>query len=108
MTNQQYERSSQEARIARANAGGYVQRLRLAAGLTQRDLAMKLNLKYYSFISQVENGQGRLPPYLWVKTAKALGVDIKEFSLCLLEYYDPHAHAAITTQEELKEANGNG
>jgi transcriptional regulator with XRE-family HTH domain len=103
VVNQQYDRSSKEARIARANAGEYFQKLRNAKGYTQRDISEILGLKYYTFISQVENGQGRLPPYLWVKAAKALDVNVKEFALCMLHYYDPHAWAAITTEDELKD-----
>lgn len=99
MVHQQYDRSSYHARIARANAGLRLKELRMAAGLTQRELAEQLNLKYYTFISQVENGQGRLPPNLWVKTARCLGVDVSEFSLEMLAFYDPHAHAAINARE---------
>ena len=103
MTYQQYDSSTKHARLMRAEAGDYLKRVRNDAGLTQRELAERLNLKYYTFISQVENGQGRLPPKLWVRTAKALGVDVREFALAMLSYYDPHAHMAITQQEELKE-----
>lgn len=103
MTHQQYDRSTKVARILRAEGGDYVKRLRLDAGLTQRELSERLNLKYYTFISQLENGQGRLPPNLWVKTARALGVDVKEFALSMLSFYDPHTHAAITTGNELEE-----
>jgi transcriptional regulator with XRE-family HTH domain len=105
MANIQYSRSTKESRIRRAEGGDYVKQLRVAAGLTQKDLAEALNLKYYTFISQLENGQGRLPPNLYVKTAKALGVDTKEFALAMLEFYDPHTHAAITTQTEWLEEN---
>lgn len=108
MTNMQYDASTKEARILRANAGDYLKRIRLEAGLTQRELAERLSLKYYTFISQVENGQGRLPPALYVKTAKALRVNVKDFALTMLSYYDPHTHAAITTEEELKERKTNG
>jgi transcriptional regulator with XRE-family HTH domain len=102
MSNNQYDTSTKEARILRAEGGDYIKRCRLDAGMTQRDLAEALNLKYYTFISQVENGQGRLPPYLYVKTARALGLNIKEFSITMLSYYDPHTHSAITVEEEFK------
>jgi len=92
-----YDASSREARILRADAGDYIKKLRIAAELTQRKLSDQLGLEYYTFISQLECGQGRLPPKLWVQTAKALGQDPKEFSLKMLSYYDPYAHHAITT-----------
>ncbi len=96
MANNQYDRSTLEARIARAEAGSYLSSLRKSAEMTQKDLAEALDLKYYTFISQVENGQGRLPPYLWVKTANALKTNVKEFSLSMLRFYDPHAFMAVT------------
>lgn len=102
MTNQQYDRSTKEARILRAEAGDYVKQLRMALGMTQRELAERLNLKYYTFISQLENGQGRLPPYLLVRTAQALDVPVSEFALKMLSFYDPHTHAAITVESEYK------
>jgi len=103
MANNQYDKSTLHARISRAHAGEYLSALRKDKGLTQRDLSEELNLKYYTFISQVENGQGRLPPKLWVKTAKSLGVNVQEFSLKMLEYYDPYAFVAITKGEETLE-----
>lgn len=102
MTNMQYDKSTKEARILRAEGGDYIKRKRLEAGLTQRALAERLHLKYYTFISQLENGQGRLPPTLYVKTAKALGINVAEFALTMLSFYDPHTHAAITTEKELR------
>lgn len=92
-----YDASSREARILRADAGDYIKKLRIDKELTQRQLSDQLGLEYYTFISQLECGQGRLPPKLWVKTANALGQDPKEFALKMLSYYDPYAHHAITT-----------
>lgn len=99
MAHQQYDRSSYYARLARAEAGQYLKSVRLKAGLTQKELADLLSLKYYTFISQVENGQGRLPPNLWVKTAKALDVEVTDFGLTMLQFYDPHAYHAINGRE---------
>jgi len=103
VANMQYDKSTKESRILRAEGGDYVKQSRIAAGLTQRELAEALGLKYYTFISQLENGQGRLPPNLYVKTARALGIDVRNFALKMLSFYDPHTHAAITTGSELEE-----
>ena len=73
-----YDASSREARILRADAGDHIKRLRIAAKLTQRKLSDLLGLEYYTFISQLECGQGRLPPKLWIKTAEALGQEPSE------------------------------
>tara|TARA_R110002072_G_scaffold1476_3_gene12252 strand:- start:2474 stop:2794 length:321 start_codon:yes stop_codon:yes gene_type:complete len=104
MAHQTYSSSTKEARILRAYAGDYVKQLRIEAGMTQRDLAEKLELKHYTFISQLECGQGRLPPNLTVKTAQALGQDVSEFALKMLSFYDPHTHTAITFNEREKHA----
>jgi len=63
--------------------------------ITQRALADKLKLSYYTFISQVETGTARVPPEQLVGWAKALGVDPQEFAKKLLSYYDPHMHKAL-------------
>lgn len=107
MSHMQYDKSTKQARILRAEGGDYVKRLRVEARMTQRELSEALGLKYYTFISQLENGQGRLPPSLYVKTARALKVPIAEFALQMLAFYDPHTHAAITTEQELEDPNGS-
>ena len=101
MAHQSYSRNTKDARILRAKAGDYVKKVRIEQEMTQRDLAEAHNLKYYTFISQLENGQGRLPPNLTVRMAIALNQDPKEFALKMLSYYDPHTHIAVTAGETL-------
>ena len=50
-----------EARQLRKQAGDWLKLRRADAGLSQVDLAARLGLKYYTFISQVENGFSRVP-----------------------------------------------
>ena len=85
------------ARKKRIEAGAYIKKLRLAHDpkLTQRALADKLNLSYYTFISQVETGTARVPPESQVAWTKALGIDPQGFAKKLLSYYDPHTHKAL-------------
>ena len=85
------------ARKKRIEAGEYIKSLRLAHDpkITQRALADKLKLTYYTFISQVETGAARVPPEQQVAWAKALEVDPKQFAKKLLSYYDPHTHKAL-------------
>ena len=85
------------ARKKRIEAGEYIKSLRLAHDpkITQRALADKLKLDYYTFISQIETGTARVPTENLVGWAKALGVDPQEFAKKLLSYYDPHMHKAI-------------
>jgi DNA-binding XRE family transcriptional regulator len=82
--------------MLRIQAGDYVKQLRISQSMTQRELADILNLKHYTFISQLETGQGRLPPALTIKCAIALGQNPKEFALKMLSYYDPHTFQAVT------------
>ena len=95
-----YDASSKEARLLRAEAGDFIKRLRINKELTQKQVSNELGLDYYTFISQLECGQGRLPPKLWVKMAQILGQKPKEFSLKMLSVYDPYAHKAITTGKD--------
>ncbi len=96
MANQTYTNTTMESRMLRIQAGDYVKQLRIAQGMTQRELADILNLKHYTFISQLETGQGRLPPALTIKCAMALDQNPREFALKMLSYYDPHTHQAVT------------
>ena len=79
----------------RKEAGNFLKTLRARAGLTQRDLAELIGLRYYTFLSQLESGAGRVPPQLYAKLAEHLGVDEKEFVYTLLMFYDPHTYKSL-------------
>jgi transcriptional regulator with XRE-family HTH domain len=70
-------------------AGSWLRAQRQKAGLSQMDLANKLGFKYYTFISQIENGFGRVPSQSMGDWARALGVRPSRFARVLLGYYDP-------------------
>ena len=109
MANSKYKEQTEAAKARRREAGAYVKKLRTEAGLTQRELSEKLNLNYYTFISQVESGAARVPPEQCLAWAVALKVDGATFSRTLLRYYDPHMFEAIfsSAQEARKGANGS-
>ncbi len=73
----------------RREAGQWLKRLREAKGVSQRDLAETVGIEYYTFISQVESGRGRIPPDRFRDWASALGVPAREFVTKLMRYYDP-------------------
>jgi hypothetical protein len=52
-------------KLRRKQAGTWLKGLRGQSGLTQMELADRLGFKYYPFISQVENGHGRVPTEKW-------------------------------------------
>lgn len=76
-------------------AGQWLKEKRGAAGLSQIELAARLGLKYYTFISQVENGFGKVPNDSMEAWARALGQEPSEFARSLLSFYDPELHRLL-------------
>ena len=91
----QFAKTVPEAKRLRREAGAWLKELRAKAGLSQIELAEKLGLKYYTFISQVENGFGRVPTDSMEAWAQALGVDPSNFARELLSFYDPELHRLL-------------
>ena len=84
-----------EARLLRKQAGDWLKLMRADAGLSQVDLAARLELKYYTFISQVENGFSRVPTEMMQAWATHLGLDPGIFARHLLVYYEPELHRLL-------------
>lgn len=82
-------RVTNEVQDLRREGGRWLRDLREAAGLSQRDLAVKVGAEYYTFVSQLENGRGRVPPDRYDSWAAALGVNTRDFVKTLMKYYDP-------------------
>jgi len=91
----QFAKAGTEAKQLRKQAGTWLKELRAQAGLSQVELAQRLDLKYYTFISQVENGFGRVPTDSMEAWAAALGVKPADFAPELLSYYDPELHRLL-------------
>jgi transcriptional regulator with XRE-family HTH domain len=91
----QFAKSAPEAKELRRQAGAWLKGLRNRAGLSQVDLAERLGLKYYTFVSQVENGFGRVPTESMEAWAHGVGVEPSEFARKLLSYYDPELHRLL-------------
>jgi len=89
------KRSSPEVQELRRDGGRWLKEKREEAGLSQRQLAELVGAEYYTFISQLETGRGRIPPDRYEAWAKALGVDPKDFVKKLLQYYDPITYALL-------------
>jgi transcriptional regulator with XRE-family HTH domain len=73
----------------RQEAGRWLKAARETAGLTQADLAAKVGLRYYTFVSQVESGLGRVPIETQGAWADAVGMEPCDFAKTLLRYYEP-------------------
>jgi transcriptional regulator with XRE-family HTH domain len=82
-------RASSETIELRKDGGLWLKSLREAKGLSQRNLAELIGTDYYTFISQLETGRGRIPPDRYVAWAKALELDPKDFVKNLMKFYDP-------------------
>ena len=91
----QVAKAEPQAKKLRKKAGRWLKELRARAGLSQIELAERLGFKYYTFISQVENGFGRVPTESLEEWARALGVDPSSFARELLSYYDPELHRLL-------------
>ena len=79
----------------RKEAGRWLAGLRNKAGLSQRELAEAVGSDFYTFISQIENGKGRIPPDKYRLWAKALQISPREFVQTILKFYDPVTHAIL-------------
>jgi transcriptional regulator with XRE-family HTH domain len=79
----------------RKRAGQWLKGAREAAGLTQAELAERVGLRYYTFVSQVESGLGRVPIDLQAAWATALGEDPQGFAKHLLGFYEPELYRLL-------------
>jgi transcriptional regulator with XRE-family HTH domain len=95
-SNQNQQSETSELRQA---AGLWLKEKREAAGLSQRELARILDFEYYTFISQLENGRGRVPANKYRDYAGALGLDEKVFVKNLLMFYDPVSYEILFNDE---------
>lgn len=89
-----YKEGSESAEL-RKQAGLWLRDKREAAGLSQRQLANALGFDYYTFISQIESGKGKLPSEHFQAYAKAVNVEPREFALSMLRSYDPHTYKLL-------------
>jgi transcriptional regulator with XRE-family HTH domain len=92
------KRSAAEVQDLRREGGRWLKELRERAGLSQRELAAKVGAEYYTFISQLETGRGRIPPDRYTQWAEALGVSARDFVRELMRYYDPLTHGILFGQ----------
>jgi transcriptional regulator with XRE-family HTH domain len=100
------KRSEPEAQHLRREAGRWLKQKREERGLSQRQLADMLGIEYYTFISQLETGRGRIPPERYVDWAHALGVTPKAFVFALMRYYDPITFSILFGDETNQQDRG--
>ncbi|RAK59045.1 XRE family transcriptional regulator [Phenylobacterium hankyongense] len=84
-----------QTKVLRQQAGRWLKTARETAGITQAELAERVGLRYYTFVSQVESGLGRLPIETQRAWAEALGLDPRDFAQTLLRYYEPELYRLL-------------
>jgi transcriptional regulator with XRE-family HTH domain len=90
-----------DAQERRKQGGLYLRKLREKRGLSQRELAKLVDVQYYTFISQLETGRGRIPPDSYQLWARALRVNCRSFVRGLLSFYDPITHQILFGESKL-------
>jgi transcriptional regulator with XRE-family HTH domain len=73
----------------RRQGGRWLREKRERANLSQRQLAAKVGAEYYTLVSQLETGRGRVPPDDYVVWAEALNISPEEFARTMMRFYDP-------------------
>jgi transcriptional regulator with XRE-family HTH domain len=89
-----------EVQELRRLGGLWLKELREKRGLSQRTLAELVGAEYYTFISQLETGRGRVPPLRYEEWASALGVPTAEFVRTVMKYYDPVTYGILFEEDE--------
>lgn len=99
MIESQRKLNLEESKEHRLALGLWLRELREQRGLSQRHLAEILGLEYYTFISQLENGRGKIPSSRYLDWAQALGQDSKTFVRTLLMHYDPVSYDILFSDD---------
>jgi transcriptional regulator with XRE-family HTH domain len=79
----------------RREGGRWLKEQRERANLSQRQLAAKVGAEYYTLISQLETGRGRVPPDQYLVWAEALDLSPREFVRAMMRFYDPVTYGIL-------------
>lgn len=98
--------SNRDLTRLRKGAGQQLRALRENAGLSQRDLAARLNMTFYTYVSTIENGRSTVSVQQFHAWARALEVDVRDLVLMLMPYYDPITYRVLYGEEAWEGAVG--
>ena len=84
----------------RLKAGRYLKQMREISGKTQREIAIAVGFQYYTFVSQIEGGHGKLPYDTWATYARVLNVTPASFANKLVECYTPEVFRMQNTTDK--------
>ncbi|MFM2043667.1 MAG: hypothetical protein RLY86_2243 [Pseudomonadota bacterium] len=85
----------EEVKALRRQAGAWIKNRRVEVGLTQRALADAVGLDYYTMVSMIEAGRGRIPPDSYVGWANALQMTPRDLVRTLMQFYDPITYTIL-------------
>lgn len=88
-----------ESLALRKQAGRWLKQKREDRNLSQRQMADILGIEYYTFVSQLETGRGRIPPERYADWAGALGMTPRELVFVLMRYYEPITFSILFPEE---------
>ena len=92
-------RSDPDVQELRRTAGEWLANC-VSNGASPREISRALSVpSTITFISQLEMGRGRVPPYRYKVWAGALGVPPKVLVKTLLRYYDPVTYSVLFEDE---------
>jgi transcriptional regulator with XRE-family HTH domain len=93
-------RHASEVQDLRREGGRWLKERRERLGLSQRQLAERVGAEYYTFISQLETGRGRVPPDRYEDWARALDMKGRDFVREVMRYYDPITYDILFEQDK--------
>lgn len=93
-------RSASDVQALRREGGHWLKERREKIGLSQRQLASLVGADYYTFISQLESGRGRIPPDRYKDWAKAFQMHKRDFVREVLRYYDPVTYGILFSADD--------
>ena len=86
----------------RREGGRWLKEKREQAKLSQRQLAANVGAEYYTLISQLETGRGRVASDHYLVWSEALGVPHEEFVRAMLRFYDPVTYDILFSDHTAK------
>ena len=101
------KRAFEDVHELRREAGRWLRELRESQGLSQREVAKRTGTEYYTFVSQLETGRGRISAEHYLRWAETLGVEPKVFVRTLMRYYDPVTHDILFPKHQSNAAVWN-
>ena len=87
----------------RVEVGQRLRQRRTTAGLSQRELADQAGFDYYTFISQIEAGRGKVPAERYEAYARAISVDPRDFAIRMLQAYENSTYKLLFPADALGE-----